>query len=140
MTRFERAQRVVAAAYARRFADRSTVELLASLERANDALRASIVAKEKTGHTRTGRYVFGLTISASIMSVGIALFVYWYQYTVEGSCFREGFDRGYHRGTVARRMSVPCQRHGGAIVPGPRGSTPNDGAHSAQAKIAEVRR
>jgi len=116
MTKVQRARRVVAAAYARRHADGITLELLAKLEGENAQLRASIDAKKRDGLTRTGRYVFGRTISASVLSLGLAALVYWYHFTTEGLCFRQGVAEGYHGRLATRSVSEVCKRHGGSIL------------------------
>jgi len=140
MTKLQRARRVVAAAYARSHADGTTLELLEKLEGENAQLRASIDAKKRNGYTRSGRYVFGLTISASVLSLGLAALVYWYHYTAEGSCFRQGLDEGFHGRLATRAVSDVCKSHGGSILSDPRGFPSTDGARSGKAKIAEVRR
>jgi len=116
MTKVERARRVVAAAYARSHADGITLELLEKLEGENAQLRASIDAKKRDGLTRTGRYVFGITISASVLSLGLAALMYWYHFTTEGLCFRQGVAEGYHGRLATRSVSEVCKRHGGSIL------------------------
>ena len=125
MTPFERARRVVAAAYARRNADAVTLELLESLERENAALRASIDDKRRHGYTRTGRYVSGRAVSALLVCFGLAVVVSWYQYTAEGDCFRQGFAEGArHRPAAGTTSDNVCKAHAGdAILSGKQAPT-----------------
>ena len=114
MPNIDQARAVVAAAYARRHADPVTLELLESLERENAGLRAAIAEKKGVGPKRTGRYVTGLTVAASLLSVGIAIMLYWYQFTENGACFRQGYDAGYNRKLFAGTVSAPPP--GGTVV------------------------
>ena len=90
----ERARRVVAAAYARKYADALTLELMEPLERENAVLRASIARFSGQHSTRSRRYVLGQSASLLIVSTALLLGVYWYRCTSEGSAFQDGFAAG----------------------------------------------
>ena len=79
MTTLDLARRIVLGAYARRHGDVLTLAVLQSLERENAGLRSAVAERRRQGRARNGRRVFGLTVSASILLVGLAAFGYWYR-------------------------------------------------------------
>jgi hypothetical protein len=130
---------VVAAAYARKHADGITLELLEWFGRENASLRTSIDWSKRAHCTRTGRYVVAQTVSASILSFGLLLVLFWYGFTAEGAAFRTGVARGYQDanaiGPVRAMRVVPAPN---ATTSSGPGSTSTDRAHGGETKVAEV--
>jgi hypothetical protein len=84
-----------------------TRELLESLEQENAGAQTSIDQFRREGQTRTGRYVTGRTVAASIALFALVLVAYWYQFTAGGAEFRAGYDKGHRDGT-ARWAETPA--------------------------------
>ena len=125
LTRFQQAQRIVGAAYARRFAHPATLHLVESLERENAGLQESIVRKQQFLRVRSGRFVFFRTMSGVLAAVAIALVLYWFFYTAEGACIQQGFHGGQgdarqHK-PVGSVVSDACKRDQDPILARLRG-------------------
>ena len=99
MSGLQRARLVVGSAYARRTADGITLQLLESLERENAGLWATLSMKRRHSAARTGRRVFGRSISACLVCLGLVYGLYSFQSIAAGSCLRR-FDAALRRGAV----------------------------------------
>ena len=97
MDQLQRTRRVVGAAYAARHADPRTLEVVRALDRENAALRACIDAVEHSERGRTGRFVFGNTVSAIVLSLGLGLVVFWGSRAESGAALRARVASGLTR-------------------------------------------
>ena len=109
MSNIIRVRRVVGAAYARRYSDAITVELLESVEGEFDRWHAAARA-EPGARARSGRNVFGLTIATLIFGAGVAFVLWWFTATGPGSCVLQTVGKRWS-GHASSATMPACSRY-----------------------------
>ncbi len=144
LTPLQQAQRVVGAAYARRFANPATLELITSLERENAGLQESIVLKQQFLQMRSRSYVVTRAMSGVLAAAAIALVLYGQFYSGEGACLREGMQRGQadalRHGTAGSVVSDVCKQNQHPVLARFRGREARFGSDAPSALRGGARR
>lgn len=144
LTPLQQAQRVVGAAYARRFAHPSALGLIQSLEHKNAILRDLIVQKEQFLRIRSEWFVFFRAMPGVLSAFAIALALSWFFYSTGGACLQGGLQQGHadarHHKPLGAVVSDACRQNQDPMLARFRGPGARIGSDAPSALHGGARR